>query len=131
MNLTAENVETVFKDCLFLDGEIPNDHPPNHMVKVEGIMHNFGFHSERLNSHKEDVVSMLTELPDDFRAGSGGGASFLNACMTKSGIQWGEHINIEQLVALGIGLGVVSYCLPKAMWSMLPGGMPYFVIKGE
>ena len=49
--------------------------------------------------------------------------------MTKSGEQWGEHMNIEQLLALGIATGQAGYPMPKEMWKMLPGGMPYFTVK--
>lgn len=38
---------------------------------------------------------------------------------------------MEQLVSLGIGIKKVKYCMPKEMWSILPGGMPYFMILKE
>lgn len=47
--------------------------------------------------------------------------------MTKEGNQWGEHLNMEQLVVLGVASGNLQYCLPKQMWSMLPGGMPLVI----
>lgn len=139
MDLTADNVHTIFLDCLFKDDEIPSDgsHPPN-MAVAEGVMHKCGFHAGRLQGHKQDVVSLLDQLPDAFHEKSGGGMSFLNACMTRGetfdghqaeGRQWGEHVNIEELLCLGLALGIAEYNMPRDKWKYLPGGMPYFVVK--
>ena len=35
---------------------------------------------------------------------------------------------MEQLFVLGMGLGLVKYGLPRSMWNVLPGGMPYISI---
>ena len=123
MELTSQNVFTVFTDCLFKEGEDTTMH-----VKVEGIMSTFGLHPNRLESHKEDIRSMLDQLPDDFKQEHGGGMSFLNACNTKDGNQWGEHTNMEQLFVLGIGIGFAKYCMPRTAWIAFPGGMPYIVV---
>lgn len=124
MDLTNENVEVVFMDCLFKDGENTENH-----IKVEGIQNTVGFHPERLTAHKEDVQAMLQFLPDEFQKGKGGGWSFLNACNDKDGSQWtGSHQRMEQLCQLGIGLGLAEWQLPREMWAILPGGMPYVVV---
>ena len=133
MELTTKNVETVFKDCLYTEEEItfepPNSKVPKGCVIVEGIVNTFGFHPERLASHKEDIRSMLADLPTEFRENSGGGWSFLNACIRQhDGEQWGEHRNMEQLFCLGIGLGMAKWLLPRNMWNVLPGEMPYVSI---
>ncbi len=123
--LTAESVQRVFTDCLFKTGE----NTPN-LVTAEGVMGTVGFHPERLKSHREAIIAMLAELPDAFMASGGGGYSFLNACMDRNDNLWtGLHRTVEQLVQLGIAIGKVEYCLPRDMWSVLPGGMPYFVVK--
>lgn len=119
--LTSENVESVFRACLFRDGE-----DTSQAKIVEGVVNKFGFHPERVAAHKTEIAEMLNGLPDEFRADKGGGWSFLNACMTKSGDQWGEHRNIEQLLALGIASGQAKMLLPREMWQ--PGGMPYFSV---
>ena len=128
MKLTVENVETVFKDCLFKDEEIVNGQPPADFVKVEGIVQTFGFHPGRLAAHRDDIKSMLEELPEPFQAKGGGGWSFLNACMTKDDVQWGEQRNVEQLLVLGIGSKLATILLPRDLWSVLPGGVPYFSV---
>jgi hypothetical protein len=129
MDLTAENVRTVFDDCLFKDEEVVNGKPVIEPIKAEGIMATFGFHPARLESHKQEVKEMLSQLPDPFMKSKGGGWTFLNACMTKNGTQWGEHNTMEQLFVLGIALKICSFALPRKMWDILPGGMPYIVVE--
>lgn len=123
MKLTSDNVATVFKACLFKEGEPTDNH-----VKAEGIIHSIGFHPERLKAHEADVRSMLEELPDEFHATKGGGWSFLNACQTRDGVQWGEHMNMEQLFCLGIALGLARWQFPREIWKLLPGSMPYISV---
>jgi hypothetical protein len=120
MELNAENVNNVFMDCLFRDNEDTTNH-----IKSNGIRNNVGFHSERLKQHEQDIKSMLDCLPLEFHKDTGGGTTFLNACMDKNGKHWGEHINMEKLFLLGNALNLSKWLMPKEMWSVLPGGMPY------
>ena len=46
------------------------------------------FHSERLESHREEIKEMVLQLPDSFRKGKGGGHSFLNMCENRNGDLW-------------------------------------------
>lgn len=128
--LTSERVEKIFMDCLFKNEEVIDGKPIFEPVKAEGIMTNIGFHPERLQSHKEEIIEMLNELPENFHVKTGGGWSFLFACNDKHGELWtGLHERMEQLFQLGIGIGKVSYLMPRHMWEVLPGKMPYFVIS--
>lgn len=123
--LTPQHVETVFMDCLFNDDEDSNEH-----IVAEGIVSTVGFHPGRIEEHRREIHDMLAELPDEFKTSGGGGYSFLNVCMDKHGNQWtGLDLIMEQLVQLGIAIGEVEYCLPRDMWSVLPNGMPYFMVK--
>jgi len=70
----------------------------------------------------------LSELPDEFHDTKGGGMSFLSACERRDGRHWGDHRSIEQLLALGIGTNQSRILLPRSMWNVLPGGMPYFSV---
>lgn len=121
--LTAQNVEEILKDCLFKEGE-----DPSNAVKAEAVVSSFGFHPQRLAAHGPAIWEMLSQLPEQFKETGGGGWSFLNACMTQTGDQWGEHRNIDQLLALGIASKQARILFPREMWSALPGGMPYFVV---
>jgi len=130
---SATKVDAIFRDCLFKDEEIIDGKPIVEPVCVRGIINHYGFHPERLKNHHDEIVSELSTLPDTFKksteSSGGGGWSFLNACMDTNGNQWGEHINIEQLVCLGMGIDKVEWCLSREYWSVFPCGMPYFVIK--
>lgn len=131
MRLEAQNVDKVMRDCLFKPEEIIGGKPPADAVIVEGVRGKFGLHKARLESHRGDVESMLEELPEQFMIEKGGGWSFLNACMTRDGNQWGEHRDMNALFVLGQGLGVVKCQLPREMWDILPGGVPYYSVTLE
>ena len=124
MDLTAENVHQVFTDCLYKEGENTDKH-----IKAEAIMMTVGFHPGRLKDNYKKIGNLLNQLSNDFKKDSGGGMSFLNMCEDKDGNQWtGSHKQMDELVALGIASGEMEYLIPKKMWEMLPGGMPYLVV---
>ncbi len=125
MKLEAEAVGKILKDCLFKSDEIKDGAPTMAFVQSNGVTTNFGFHKERLESHRQEIKELLAELPDQFDIHKGGGWSFLNACMDKHGTQWGEHMNIQELMCLGQALGLVKV-VPRVLWPTLPGGVPYF-----
>ncbi len=125
MKLSAENVEDIFTKSLFADGT--ND--TSKAIIVEGIRGNFGFDPDRIKLHEENISSMLNGLSDDFRQSKGGGMSFMNACDDRNGVQWtGFHATMEKLFCLGMAIGKVESLMPRDMWDVLPGGMPYYVI---
>lgn len=138
MDLTAKNVHFLFLDCLFLEGELPSDGtPPQNAVTAEGVMNRYGFHEGRLKGHRDDVISLLSQLPAPFHKEESGG-SFLGACMTRGAVingqqsgerQWGEQMDVEELLCLGLALDLVEYCMPRSMWRFLPGGVPTFAVK--
>jgi hypothetical protein len=123
LTLTSANVEAIFLDCLFK----PEEDTSNHVVG-EGVMQNFGFHPVRLESHKDEIKTLLHQLNDAFLVSKGGGWSFLQACVTKDGKHWGEHMNVEQLMALGIATNQAKLLMPRELWNIMPGGMPYFSV---
>ena len=124
-NLDPERVDTIFRDCLFQDGEDTSGY-----IKAEGITRNVDFHPERLENHRAEIEAMLGELPAQFQESGGGGWSFLGACNDRHGNQWtGFHHPMQQLFQLGIGINKVECQFPREMWGALPGGMPYYIIK--
>lgn len=95
-------------------------------VLVDGVVRKFGFSPEKIAEHKEEIRALLDDMPDEFQMGKGGGWSFLNLCNDRSGEQWtGLHQTMEELVALGQAAGMAKYLMPRDMWAVLPGGMPY------
>lgn len=131
--ISDERVVEVLRDCLFTNEEMPSAEVPEGAVIVEGIINHFGFHPERLESHRDEVTTMLQSLPLQFRTtavGGGGGWSFLNACQDANDVQWtGLHRTMDALFVLGIGLDLAAWLLPREMWDAFPGGMPYVVVK--
>jgi len=132
MELTANNVREIVEFCLYKKEEnVEKGKIPKEAIAVEGVVNSFGFHPKRIDEKVEDIVSMLHELPVKFMQDEGGGWSFLNAFETKNGVHWGEHINIDELICLGIAIRKVKFSLPREMWKALPGGMPYFVVLNK
>ena len=121
--LNAKRVHELIVDSL--GGEASR---PEKTIIAEGIIRTFGFNVDKLATHKQEIIDLLNELPDSFKEGSGGGWSFLQACVDKNGNHWGEHSNMEELFCLGIAIGKVESLLPRDMWKVLPGGVPYYVI---
>jgi len=73
---------------------------------------------------------MLNQLPDDFKKSGGGGMSFLNICIDKEGNHWTDlHQTMDELVTMGIACQKAAFLMPREMWSVLPGGMPYVVLS--
>lgn len=144
MELTGENVTSVLTDCMLTEQEA-EDHnvkkgdDKTRIAKLKGledivvlagaITATFGFNRERLEGHREDVKSMLEQLPANFHKDTGGGWSFLNMCLREDGTQWtGEHRVQEALCSLAIALGLGYWLLPQEMWFVFPAGLPYFCV---
>lgn len=137
MKLTTENVNNVAMKLLLSDEEanrygVNQDTDPTVPVDgltfVEGVMRSFAFVTDRVNANKEDIISMLGQLPDDFMAGKGGGSSLMAMPFDRYGEQWGEQADAEVLYVLGAALGLCIMPLPRDMWSIMPGGMPYVTV---
>lgn len=85
--------------------------------------------SSDTEKNKTALTEMLGELDDSFKVSGGGGMSFLQAGMDKHGNHWAEHPTMEALFCLGIGLDLVEWCVPRELWGMCPGGVPYVQVK--
>jgi hypothetical protein len=123
MKLTASRVETLFVDCLGNPGE--------DTVEVDIIVGKALFRRDKIEEHKGEIFALLMELPIEFRESGGGGWSFLNAYNDQSGRQWGEHQDMARLFGLGQAADLVTCQLPRSMWAILPGGVPYYSIKDK
>lgn len=136
--LESEKVTELFFSCLYSEEELPEEGMPEGHVAVHGMMMNIGFHPERLKEAKPIVAKMIGELPSAFFRSNGsedkagGGWSFLNLCARDDGVQWtGSHEVMEQFLVMALGLGLAEFCLPRDMWSVLPGGVPYISFTKE
>lgn len=125
MKLTSEAVDDLMTKCLFT-----GDEPLENAVEVEGIVNRYAFHPERVAENADEIGALLAELPDEFQAKGGGGWTFLNACQDRAGRQWtGLHQQMERLFALGIAAGKARWMMPREMWDVLPGNVPYVSVN--
>ena len=125
MDLNPQNVHLVFLAC------VPKE-PPGEQIEVEGIVHQWVLETDPLEENRAAVHEMLRQLPERFFEDGGHGWSFLNACVTNDDHLWtSEHLTMEKLFVLGIGLGVAKPCLPREYWPSMPGGMPYYVVSAD
>lgn len=126
--IAANEVHDAVRASLYDDdaGDIPADEP----IIAPGIMRTFAFQPDRLERQRPKVVKWLQALPHEFRVGDGeGGWTFLNACLLSDGTQWtGEHMVMEELFCLAVGLRLALMLGHRDVWPDLPGGMPYYVI---
>lgn len=123
----ARRVEALFRDCLFRNEAEAKKFKP---VLSLGIITNVGFHPERLAGHADTIKALIKEVvKEEFYEDTDGGYSFLLLPIDRNENQWGEQRNAEQLFLLAQALNLASFCLPREVWPMLPGGMPYVVFK--
>lgn len=128
MELTSKNVQELFTKCLY-NKEIRDGETTENVILIEGIVHNYGLDKTSVENEKENISSMLHQLPKEFMEATGGGYSFLAACNNADGVQWtGMHLVMESLFVLGMAAGIVKCLLPRDFWPMLPGSVPYYVV---
>lgn len=127
-SLSSKNVMNIFKDSLA--GEVLID--SGDVIVIDGICNSFAFNKDKIAEHKSAIIDMLGELPENFFSDKGGGWSFLQACQTVFDEQWtGMHLVMEHLFCLGMAIHTVKPLMPRPLWEVLPGGMPYYVIDSS
>lgn len=74
---------------------------------------------------------MLLCLQAGLRSDVGGGGSVANMVLRDDGTLWTQDMgDVERLIALGMGIGLVTWKVPeRAKWPQLPGGLPYVQIE--
>lgn len=122
--LTAVRVRHIYADCY---------REERHTVKVAKVTAWLCAHTlsdSRLYKYREDVIRMLLSLKPEARVDEKGGMSV--AVMTYRGdnTQWTDDMSdIDKLIALGMAMGLLSFCAPRDKWPALPGGLPYVRIE--
>ncbi len=127
--LNSTRVKEIVEAAIYEEIPVPL---PEGVISVEGIMIEFVFRPEVIEKYRQEIRDMAVELPKQFfdvKNGGEGGWSFLEMCNDYRGEQWtGLHMVMEGLCALIIGAGYGEWLLPRPLWQLLPGGMPYIVI---
>jgi|SRR5665213_270268 len=128
--LNGARLDRVMAWSMYRESELSEGKVPDDAVQVGGLVSKFAFHPDRIKEATTEVNEMLSQLPKEFHEKTGGGWSFLNGCMDKFGDIWTDYqSDVEKLVVLGLATNQVSYLLPRDMWNILPGGVPYFMVK--
>lgn len=125
MELTSKNVRKVLMDCMFESEE----EAKKNGTPIQNIMNTLYLNMDKVHEHEDDIVSFLDQLHPAFRESVDGGWSFLKLPFKgKEEEQWGEHLNADELVALGLASGKLKFLVEdRDMWKMFPGGVPYIV----
>jgi len=131
--VNATEVHDTLVSCLYTNEEIDaclaeGLDVPKDAIVVDGIMRAFGFHPARLEAARPQVKAWIKEMDPAFLTSGGGGMSFLNLCMLADGTHWAEHPTCEAFVVLAFGLKLGSFPMPREMWKVLPGQMPYVTL---
>lgn len=124
--LTPERVNELFTTCLIQhDISCGTDDD----LIVEGIKMKVAFSKKSLAILSDDIKVLISQLPENaFNISKGNGMPFILLCNNKDGELWtGVHRIIEELIMLAIGINCCKYLLPKKLWKLLPGRLPYVV----
>jgi hypothetical protein len=123
VRLTADNVHRIMLACSFNDME---RWPAQ--IRVIGVLNSFVLHPHRLATFRDTIRDMLRDLPPPFHSGEGW--SFSYAYLRADGERWArEPETIDQLCALGLSIGAVSFSSERETWNSLPGRLPYIIVN--
>lgn len=135
--LDAARLTPLLKACLANEGDagafkfagIPEDRAA--AARGENLpAYYYWLNQAEAEAHRDEIVAMLQELPEQFMDNGGGGWSFLNLCTDKNGRLWtGLQSNCEELIALAASLGLADWLMPREVWSAFPGAVPYVVVR--
>ena len=129
--IDIKEVREIFESMMFTNEEVTDlgEERCGEIAKiVQGVCCQVGFHPDRIESNRDRITELLSELPSEFKESGGGGWSFLNACTDKDGNLWGQQRDVDMLICIGLAIRKVEYNLPQELWCALPGGVPYFVV---
>jgi hypothetical protein len=113
MELNSNNVEEVFRDCLFYT----NDNPCK-KIDIEGVNTQVSFNKDKLALHKQDIESMLLDVHPSFMTkGVAGGWGFLNFRLDKNERQWTDlQVTCDYLICMGLAIDKVQFLMPRYVW---------------
>jgi len=122
LKLTAENVRKVFLDC-FLPEKYTDD---TKVIPVATVTGQFGFDPEKIEKYAFDIHGMISQLSSNFDEVNQGYTFMQLPFKGENDEQWGEQIDGDHLMALGLASGWMKLTLEnREMWKILPGSVPY------
>lgn len=123
-HLTVSAVRDILNRCFYEEG-IDEVAPPADAIETRPYISTFVFDPVRVAAVREEVYALLMDLPVSFQLGD----LFTNMCMDRHLHQWGEHVHMEELLALGVATGLVEVA-PRESWPAL-GGVPLVSIRRD
>lgn len=119
--MDARRIMSIVVNC------IPETDYEGETIIVSGVNQTIQFSVEYLEHHKDEIRKFVDLLPLEFS--EGGGWSFMNMVVDRNENQWGEQIDADNLLVLALATDMAQFLIPEEMWGILPGGMPYVVLK--
>lgn len=119
---------------IFVDSLLPTNHTDDtKCISVYAITNVFCLDPEKVEKHRAEIYSLMEELPNEFweEPIGQGGFSFIRLPSTKENEQWGEQMNAQELMVLGLASGYMQYLFGPKLWKFLPGAVPFVVIHKE
>lgn len=114
MNLTPESVAELIKS-------IAGD------VRCEGVKFVLDYNVTKLQDRQPEIEWYLRQLPTAFLARPG--LSFLETGRLRIGT-WTDDLDVmDQLLTMGLALGVVEFSPDRRKWFEMPGGYPLVIIN--
>lgn len=122
LKLTTENVKEIFLDC-FLPENYTDD---TKVIPVSTVTGQFGFDPEKIEKHATDIRQMISQLSSKFDEVNQGYTFMCLPFKGENDEQWGEQIDGDRLMALGLASGWMKFTFEnREMWKVLPGSVPY------
>lgn len=128
--INYEQVRNIMCDCLF--AEMPAD--DTKCIGIPSVTRLFALNPSKVELHRSEIFTILRELPLEFwdqKSGGKDGYTFMSLPFDRDGNQWGEQVNADELMTLGLATGYMRYMFPIEMWTMLPGKVPYLIISED
>lgn len=123
--LTSDRVRQVYERCFRPESEY---HPTRSTrTQVEAWMLRHTFSVPQLARSREEIIRLLLAVHRGFRSDELEGGSVGMFTMRDDGVMWtGDMSDVEKLIALGMAVGLVSFCIEdRTRWERLPAGLPY------
>jgi hypothetical protein len=108
-------VKSIYNECWYKDADQPA--PMTEVMDIVGASKRF--HAERLEAHREEIISLLYCLPLESRKSSGTGLLCTHAHLDKYGRTWTDsRSTMIDLFVLGMAIEKLTFYLPLGKTSV-------------
>lgn len=118
------NVRNIYRDCRYLGKD------ESRRLTVLGILGSseHSFDELMIEKYRDEIASMVSQLAGRFKTATG--ASFCDTDLDNHDDKWSPSESAqEQLVQLGIAIGMIEIVEPRHIWRWLPKGQPTIRLK--